>query len=63
MDHDFAVMDDLSVELVISEPYYWDAGEVEIAQVDFYHNGEFVAGASFNTYSDIMIRKIFMYSE
>ena len=57
------IPDDLSVELVISEPYYWEAGEVEIAQVDFYHNGELVAGASFKTYSDIMIRNIFMYSE
>ena len=57
------VPDDSGIEIVIGEPYYWDGGDMDLVDVDFYEDGEFIAGAACRPYSTETIRSIYMYSK
>ena len=59
----FGIPDSLSVEPEIGEPYYWDGGDMDLIQVDFYHDGEYVAGAAFELYTENMVRNIYMFDK
>ena len=53
---------DLQVETVQSEPYYWDSGEIWLVNVEFYYNGNMVAGATVDAETLEAVRNIFVYS-
>ena len=55
------IPEDLQVEVQIGEPYYWDGGDMDLVQVDFYHEGEYVAGAAFEPYKEELVRNIYQY--
>ena len=55
------VPEDLDVEIRQSEPYYWDAGERWLVQVDISQNGAY-AGAAFDASSLEMVRSIYLYN-
>lgn len=57
------IPDDLPVEIEVGTPYYWEGGDMDLVQVDFYHEGEYVAGAAFKPYTEEMARNIYQYSE
>ena len=57
------VPDDSGIEIVVGEPYYWDGGDMDLVDVDFYEDGEFIAGAACRPYSTETIRSIYMYSK
>ena len=57
------IPDDLPVEIEIGDPYYWEGGDMDLIQIDFYHEGDYVAGAAFKPYTEEMARNIYQYSE
>ena len=57
------ILDDLPVEIEIGDPYYWEGGDMDLIQIDFYHEGDYVAGAAFKPYTEEMARNIYQYSE
>ena len=57
------IPDSLSVEPEIGEPYFWDGAGIDLVQVDFYHDGEYVAGAACEPYTENVARNIYTYSE
>lgn len=57
------IPDDLPVKIEIGDPYYWEGGDMDLIQIDFYHEGEFVAGAAFKPFTEEMARNIYQYSE
>ena len=56
------VPDDLDVTYKESDMYYWQAGNRYLVCVDFYHNGELVAGVEMDAYTHEHIRGILMYN-
>ena len=36
----------IEVSVSVGNPYYWEGAGLNVAEVDFYHNGEFCAGAA-----------------
>lgn len=66
LDHirqSLGIPDDLPVEIEVGTPYYWEGGDMDLIQVDFYHEGEYVAGAAFKPYTEEMVRNMYQYSE
>lgn len=57
------IPDDLPVEIEIGDPYYWEGGDMDLIQIDFYHEGDYAAGAAFKPYTEEMARNIYQYSE
>lgn len=55
------IPDDMPVEIEIGDPYYWEGGDMDLVQIDFYHEGEYVAGAAFKPYTEEMARNIYQY--
>lgn len=50
------------LEIQQSEPYYWEAGERWLIQVDFYENGNYAAGAAFDRDTLEICANIYMYA-
>ena len=57
------IPDDLPVEVEVSSPYYWEGGGMDLVQVDFYHDGEYAAGAACKPYTEEIARNIYQYFE
>ena len=57
------IPDDLPVEVEVSSPYYWEGGGMDLIQVDFYHDGEYSAGAACKPYTEEIARNIYQYFE
>lgn len=57
------IPDDLPVEAEVSSPYYWEGGGMDLVQVDFYHDGEYAAGAACKPYTEEIARNIYQYFE
>jgi len=55
------IPEDLPVEAQIGELYYWEGGAMDLVQVDFYHEGEYIAGAAFEPYKEDLVRNIYQY--
>ena len=47
----------------VSSPYYWEGGGMDLALVDFYHDGEYAAGAACKPYTEEIARNIYQYFE
>lgn len=60
---DLGVPSSLDVTYKISEPYYWSGGGQNLISVDFYHNGQHVAGVEVDAVTHEHIRGISMYTE
>lgn len=66
LDHirqSLGIPDDLYVDIEVGAPFYWEGGGMDLVQVDFYHDGEIVAGAACKPYTDEITRSIYSYSE
>lgn len=64
LDHirqSLGIPDDLSVDVEVSDPYYWEGGGMDLVQVDFSHEGEYAAGAACKPYTDEIARNIYIY--
>lgn len=57
------IPDDLPVEVEVSSPYYWEGVGMDLVQVDFYHDGEYAAGAACKPYTEEIARNIYQYFE
>ena len=57
------VPESLDVTYKIWDSYYWDAGQRYLTQIDFYYNGQTVAGAAFDSDTYEIVRNILMYHE
>ena len=57
-----SVPTDRQVDIQQSAPYYWEAGERWLIQVDFYENGNYAAGAAFDAVTGEMCSNIYMYA-
>lgn len=56
------VPEETDITYVISEKYYWEAGEVYYKDVAFYKSGKCVAGAFVDPRDGELLRNILMYS-
>lgn len=64
LDHirqSLGIPDDLPVDVEVSDPFYWEGGGMDLVQVDFYHEGEYAAGASCKPYTEEIARNIYVY--
>lgn len=64
LDHirqSLGIPDDLPVDVEVSNPFYWEGGGMDLVQVDFYHEGEYAAGASCKPYTEEIARNIYVY--
>ena len=55
------IPDDLSVDIEVGTPSYWEGGGMDLVQVDFYHEGEYAAGAACKPYTEELARNIYVY--
>ena len=55
------IPDNLSVDVEVGTPSYWEGGGMDLVQVDFYHEGEYAAGAACKPYTDKLARNIYVY--
>ncbi len=53
----------LDVDSIYGAPYFWEGVGKFMTPITFYHNGEYVAGADFDTMTCDNMRSIHMYSE
>ena len=57
------VPEDVNVEVTVSgDPYYWDAGQRWLVNVEVYQDGNFVAGAAVDRDTKEPIRNIYNYN-
>lgn len=57
------VPEDMDVGITQSPPYYWDAGQRWLVQVDIYDkNNQYLAGAAFDAKTTEICKNIYMYS-
>lgn len=59
---DLGIPDDMDVTYKVSDVYYWQAGLRYLICVDFYYDGEDIAGAEVDAYTYELIRGIHTYS-
>lgn len=56
------VPDSDSITYEVSESFYWDVGQSYYKNVDFYENGEKVAGASVEIHTGELLKNIWLYN-
>ena len=52
---------DLKVSVAVGNSYWWDGAGMELAQVDFYHNGTYCAGAECQVHTSNVAKSIYSY--
>ena len=52
---------DLKVSVAVGNSYWWDGAGMELAQVDFYHNGTYCAGAECQVHTSNVAKNIYSY--
>ena len=57
------IPDDLEVSVEVGNSYWWDGAGIELAQVDFYHNGVYCAGAECQVHSSNVAKGIYSYEQ
>ena len=57
------IPDNLEVSVEVGNSYWWDGAGIELAQVDFYHNGEYCAGAECQVHSSNVAKGIYSYEQ
>ena len=57
------VPSDLNAQVSVGNAYYWDGGNIYLAEVDFICNGELVAGAACEIGTSTVVRNIWMYND
>ncbi len=62
LKNDLGVPDNINVTYKISEPYFWSGGGYNLISVDFYHNGEWVAGTEIDAITHEQVKGILMYN-
>lgn len=53
----------LNVDCIYGAPYYWQGAGMYMTPISFYHNGEYVAGADFDTATFQNMKSIYNYSD
>ena len=48
---------------IFGNSYWWDGAGIELAQVDFYHNGVYCAGAECQVHSSNVAKGIYSYEQ
>ena len=57
------VPEDMPMEVEVSDPYYWDGGDINLCQVDFYIGEDYIAGAACEEGTANVVSNIYVYSE
>ncbi len=55
------VPDDIEVAVEVGNSYFWDGGNMDLAQVDFYHDGQYCAGAACEVGTSNIVKNIYSY--